>query len=545
MSLLWDRLTDYWWTSIAAKAPSLITWLPQAARLDAVLRRRFVSAFEHAVVGIALVTPDNRSIRANQALCDFLGYTEGELLRRSVPEIVHPDDLVEDRRQRALLLAGAKPSYRREKRYMHQRGYIVWGDASCRLVRDRRGRPLHFIIQIQDITERKHAERLLHEMQAMLHMAAQVGRLGGWAYDVSSNTVAWSEEVCAIHEVRQGFCPTPEQAFAFVAPEYRQKMHATFQACLRDGSPFDVEAEILTAKGHRVWVRLLCEAQWDAHARVQRLQGAMQDISEIKRAQHEIMRLNSELEERVLHRTEQLEVANRELEAFSYSIAHDLRAPLSSIDGFSKVLEERLGGALDDTSGRYLRRIRAGVQQMTDLSDGLLALTKMSHEELDSHSFDLAPLAHAALASCREGAPDRHVQVHVQQPMPAAGDPRLLARVLSNLIGNAWKFTGRQAKARIEVGCMHGPGGQLAYFVRDNGAGFDMAHASRMFRAFERLHTAAEFEGTGIGLAIVHKVVNRHGGQIWAESEPGRGATFYFTLNAPAVPRLCVALGHP
>ena len=736
----------------------------------------FTSAFENAAIGMAVVAPDSRRLRVNKAFCRMLGYSQAEMLSRDVRQITHPDDVQEDMRQRERCLAGEKETYQHEKRYLHRDGHIVWGDLTCTLVRDANGRPLHFISQVQDITERKRAEQALRESeerfrsltmlssdwyweqdenfrftsfsgteqagpwlpeqtlaigyrrwdlhglfplsgtweehravleahhpfydfqymravpgdaprylstsgepvfdaggrfrgyrgtarditqsklaeqrlrdtQALLHMAAQVGRLGAWAYEVGQPRVTWSEEVCAIHEVRQGFAPTLEQAVSFYAPEYQPTMRTIFSACLKDGSPFDVEAQITTAKGRRIWVRAIGEAQWDERGRVVRLQGACQDITEGKRAaedarmvaeqltttlesltdafftvdrnwrftyvnaeaerslrrsraellglemwkafpdlrqsifvdnylramnenvavqfeafyapfgvwvqikaypskqglaiyakdvteriaaQQEILRLNAELEERVKQRTAQLQAANKELEAFSYSIAHDLRAPLSSIDGFSLMLEQTAGKDLAERARHYLSRIRVGVKQMGELTDGLLSLTNLSRASLRSEVVDLAVLARTALASCRERSPEREADIVVAPTLPVSGDSRLLAQVIGNLVGNAWKFTGRRERALIEVSSLQGDDGRPVYFVRDNGAGFDMAYASKMFEAFQRMHSPADFEGTGIGLAIVHKIIARHGGRIWAESAPQQGATFYFTLG--------------
>jgi PAS domain S-box-containing protein len=261
----------------------------------------------------------------------------------------------------------------------------------------------------------------------------------------------------------------------------------------------------------------------------------LKDVTERVIAQREIMRLNAELEERVRRRTAQLEAANKDLEAFSYSIAHDLRAPLSSIDGFSRMLEQTAAGELPERCQHYIGRIRAGVSQMADLTDGLLSLAHLSRASLRDEPVDLAAMARGAVASCRERAPQRSVDAQIAPALPARGDPRLLDQVMANLIGNAWKFTSHKAQARIEVGVASGPDEPPVYFVRDDGAGFDMAHASKMFEAFQRMHTFAEFEGTGIGLATVHKIVSRHGGRIWAQAAPNRGACFYFTLGeAPA-----------
>lgn len=223
------------------------------------------------------------------------------------------------------------------------------------------------------------------------------------------------------------------------------------------------------------------------------------------------------------------DAANRELEAFSYSVAHDLRAPLRSIDGFSQAVLEDCAEALDDAGKRHLDYVREAAQDMAALIDGLLSLSRVTRSELRREAIDLAGVARSVLAQLQRTAPGRVVETVVADDMTVHGDARLLRSVLENLLGNAWKFTRNRAAARIEVGSRK-HNGECIYFVRDNGAGFDMAYADKLFGAFQRLHSAAEFEGTGIGLATVQRIVKRHGGRIWAESEVGRGATFFFTL---------------
>jgi light-regulated signal transduction histidine kinase (bacteriophytochrome) len=198
------------------------------------------------------------------------------------------------------------------------------------------------------------------------------------------------------------------------------------------------------------------------------------------------------------------------------------------------MLEQAAGDALAPRCRHYLSRIRVGVRQMGDLIDGLLALASLSRASVRREPADLAVMARAAVASCREAAPERMAQVEIAPALPVEGDPRLLSQVMGNLVENAWKFTAGKDLARIEIGSEQAADGSPVYFVRDNGAGFDMAYASRMFEAFQRMHPSAEFEGTGIGLAIVHRVIARHGGRIWAESAPQRGAVFYFTLGQSA-----------
>jgi light-regulated signal transduction histidine kinase (bacteriophytochrome) len=227
---------------------------------------------------------------------------------------------------------------------------------------------------------------------------------------------------------------------------------------------------------------------------------------------------------------EELELKNRELEAFSYSVAHDLRAPLRAIDGFGRLLLKEHAGSLDGEGKEYLGYIRGSAQQMGRLIDDLLGLSRVTRGEFKREQADLTAIGLNAAARLRRDHPERQVEIAVADDLVAAGDVRLLTIALENLLGNAWKFTSKHADARIEVG-VQDDGGRRAYLVRDNGAGFDMAYASKLFGVFQRLHSNSEFEGTGIGLATVQRIVHRHGGRIWAEGEVEKGATFFFTLE--------------
>lgn len=224
------------------------------------------------------------------------------------------------------------------------------------------------------------------------------------------------------------------------------------------------------------------------------------------------------------------EAASTELEAFSYSVAHDLRAPLRSVDGFSQALLEDCADQLDADGKRYLKNVRESAQQMGDLIDDLLNLSRVSRVELVRERVDLSKLVRSVLTRLRESQPERQVEAIIQDDLMVQADPKLLDIVLTNLLGNAWKFTGKRASARIEFAAKAGEHAPV-YLVRDNGAGFDAAYAGKLFGVFQRLHTAREFEGTGIGLVIVQRIVHRHGGRVWAEAEVDRGATFYFTLE--------------
>ncbi len=240
-------------------------------------------------------------------------------------------------------------------------------------------------------------------------------------------------------------------------------------------------------------------------------------------------RLFRELEQRVRERTAELEIANAELEAFSYSVAHDLRAPLRAIDGFGQALLDDCGDQLDDVGRKHLARIREGARRMAHLIDDLLGLARIGRMELRRQEVDVSALAHSLFDRLRQEHPARSVLTVVEPGLVAHADPSLLEIVLTNLLGNAWKFTGKRASARIELA--RASGGPAVFVVRDDGAGFDPAHAKKLFGVFQRLHTPREFEGTGIGLAIVERIVTRHGGRVWAEGAPDQGASFFFTLE--------------
>lgn len=236
---------------------------------------------------------------------------------------------------------------------------------------------------------------------------------------------------------------------------------------------------------------------------------------------------NQELERTAV----QLRAANQELEAFAYSVSHDLRAPLRSIDGFSQVVLAKYGPQLDAGGQHYLERIRAGSQRMAQLIDDLLRLSRLTRTPLARQAVDLSALASEVIEELRQGHPERIVQVEIAAGLPTEADPRLLRVVLENLLGNAWKFTTAQPAPRIELTRHWGDDGEAVYVVRDNGAGFDMAYADKLFGAFQRLHSASEFEGNGIGLATAQRIIHRHGGRIWAQGAVGQGATFFFTLG--------------
>jgi PAS domain S-box-containing protein len=257
------------------------------------------------------------------------------------------------------------------------------------------------------------------------------------------------------------------------------------------------------------------------------------DVTRAKAAAEEQRRMNEEL----LRKTVQLEAANKELESFSYSVSHDLRAPLRGIAGFALALEDHAGTALDATAQSYLQRVRLAADRMSDLIDDLLKLSRLTRAEMHMEQVNLSELAEAVLAGLREREPERCVDSRVEAGLSVRGDPALLRILLENLLNNAWKFSSRNAAARIELG-REDAAGEPAFYVRDNGVGFDMRYVHKLFSPFQRLHTQTDFPGTGIGLAVVKRIVARHGGLVRAQSSPNQGATFFFTLGSASASAL-------
>ena len=381
---------------------------------------------------------------------------------------------------------------------------------------------------------RKQARQSAERLEQAQHMAS----LGHWSYDAAARRLNWSDEVFTLFGQTPGlFDPTEEAFCRCLHPEDSGLLRAAYEQSRRDGLALDLVVRIQRPDG--VWRHLrLLSASRPADGAAFVSEGTVQDITELREAQLALQQLNADLEHRVRVRTEELRALNRELEAFTYSVAHDLRTPLRSIHGFAALLQESGAQGLDEQGRDHLRRIQEGSRRMGHLITDLLSLAHHSRAEMHHEWVDLSALARQVAAELALGEPQRQVQWSIAPGLRAWADPTLARVVLQNLLGNAWKYTGQTENAHIRFDGRGAPAdGLQAFCVQDNGAGFDMAYADQLFQPFKRLHAHHLFEGTGIGLATVARVVQRHGGWVRGEGAVGQGATFCFSLPAgPAQP---------
>jgi PAS domain S-box-containing protein len=432
-------------------------------------------------------------------------------------------------------------SYIGEMKIRRKDGSTGFVDLSASVVRDDTGAVTHLMASFVDITLRKQQEQALRDGEARisaayatLNDAIESAPAAIAVFDTDDRLIAFNSHLSGLmHDhgdyVRTGitFREMVERFSAdnaIVEParagtdwlDERCRMH------LNPAGPMEVRV----ADGR--WLQII-----ETRTHEGGVVTVYNDISDLKGRETELRRLANELETRVAERTAELAEANRELDSFASTVAHDLRAPLRGIDGFGKLLDDRLGAGLDAESRGFLQRMRASAQRMGSIIDELLKFSRIGRSELRCRWVDLSLLARAVADDLQRSTPQRRVEWTIAPGMRTWADPELLHLVMENLIGNAWKYTGKTAEPRIEIGTARDDAGRDEFFVRDNGAGFDMAHAQLLFQPFRRLHGQHEFEGTGIGLATVQRIVQRHGGAICGHGVVGQGAEFRFVLPAP------------
>lgn len=377
--------------------------------------------------------------------------------------------------------------------------------------------------------EKKVEERTqeLEESREQYRRIVETAQEGIWTMDTTNNITFVNAKMCEL----LGYTPEEmigKSLFTFVDAE-SQSAAMTHREKYRQGIKHQYEFKFRRKEGSDLYALISAAPLLDDSGEYVGVLDMIADITARRQAEEEILKLNAELEQRVIERTAQLSAVNRELEAFSYSVSHDLRAPLRTLDGFSLALLEDYADRLDDEGQNYLKRIRTGSQRMSEIIEALLNLARISRAELQMKQVNLSEIVRSIETEMIEQHSMRQVEFIVQDGLEVRGDEKMLRVALTNLLNNAWKFTRKQDHPRIEFGLTQHDG-KPAYFVRDNGVGFDMVHADKLFGAFQRLHHLTEFEGTGVGLATVARIIHLHGGDIWAHSTLNAGAAFYFTL---------------
>jgi PAS domain S-box-containing protein len=493
---------------------------------------------------------DTGEVFWDESCCHFSGLpVTSHVDYQQTYECLHPDDRAATADAVQQALDGANDGrYSKEFRVVWPDGSVHWIASHGRVYFDQQSdgnRAKRFIGVMMDITDRKRADEALRESQAKLEAALSAMTDAVFISDAHGHFVHFNDAFATFHRFnskeqcsrRLDDYPAILEIYSLDGKLMPLDLWAVPRA-LRGETSTNSEFGLRRKDTGEAWIGSYSYGPIrDQHGIIVGSVVVVRDVTEQKQAEEEIRRLNSELEQRVLDRTAQLEASNKELEAFAYSVSHDLRAPLRGIDGWSLALMEDYGDRLEARAMQYLDRVRSETQRMGNLIDDLLQLSRIARAEMRRDTVDLSAIVESITSRLREAHPRRHLEFAIQPGLTAYGDARLLDVALTNLLENAVKFTHPRDLARIEFARVS-VAESAAFVVRDNGVGFDMAYANQLFGAFQRLHSNSEFPGTGIGLATVQRVLRRHGGRIWAQAEPGLGAAFFFTIGDGDIAKL-------
>lgn len=475
----------------------------------------------------------NDNLVVNDYFASMLGYQVFELEPFSFKKLlnmIHPDDLEVTEKQLESHFSNPSEKYDVETRIKHKEGEWIWVHVMGRVIAfSPLGEPVYMVGMNTNISRKKHDEEQLSRNESLLTIAGKLANLGGWSVDLVHKTVFWSDEVAAIHEMPAGYSPSLEEGINFFTSEYQNRISEAYTRCVEEGMTFDEEMQILTASDRLVWVRIIGVSRYNSKGLVVGFDGGIQDITSRKIAEREILELNADLEKKVEDRTALLSAANKELEAFSYSVSHDLRAPLRAIDGFTRILSEDHSSQLDEEGLRVCSVIIDNTKKMNSLINDLLTFSRLGRTVINLKPLDMKSLVLSVFEDMQK--PNSNVQFNIDELNWCLGDTNLIKQVWVNLISNALKFSSKTSIPKVWISCKS-ENNTCIYRIQDNGVGFNMDYSHKIFDVFQRLHSDVEFEGTGVGLAIVERIINRHGGRVWAEGVENQGAIFAFSLPA-------------
>jgi PAS domain S-box-containing protein len=509
--------------------------LTEQARALAALRQS--EALKSAILNTALdaiVSIDHGGMvqEWNQAAEKVFGYRRDEALGSSLDDLIIPPRMREIYHDGLThyLLTGAGSLLGRPIELVLRRAGGTEFLADLAISRVPTEDPPRCTALIRDITEKKRAEAALRESEERLRLLIEgVKDYAIYMLDPEGLVTTWNAGAERVKGYKAAEIIGKPFAIFFTPEDAQRNVPEEALKQAKEKGRALYEGWRVRKDGSRFWAHGTITALRDGAGRLHGFSKVAQDMTERKKAEEEIRRLNEQLEQRVLERTAQLEAANQELEAFSYSVSHDLRAPLRHIAGYVDILQSEAGDKLDESSRQHLQTVADSATRLGQLIDALLAFSRMSRSELHEQRIGLATLVEEARHELRHDLKDRDIEWSIGELPEVQGDPFMLRQAIVNLLSNAIKYTRTHPRAKIEIGATETEQ-EVVCFVRDNGVGFDMQHGEKLFGVFQRLHAASEFEGTGIGLANVRRILHRHGGRTWAEGEVGSGATFYFSI---------------
>ena len=493
-------------------------------------KAEFEAVFNSISDGVIYSDIERKIILVNPAITEMFGYSAQEL-KGKVTAKLYADTKDHEDREKLRFRSDAKDSQTLyEMQYRRKDQSCFFGKTYETKVTDSNRNVIGLLEIIRDITQKKQTEETLHRFQQRLGLHFMQTPLGVIEWDLDFNVVDWNPAIEKIFGYSKQAAIGRHASF-IIPNAAKEHVNSLWNDLIKNTGGFHSTNENLTKSGVIIHCRWHNTPLVDGTGKVIGVTSLVEDITETLKVEEELKEHQEKLEELVEDRTAKLKTVNKELEAFSYSVSHDLRAPLRAIDGFSLALLEDYGEKLDDEGRDYLHRVRNGAGRMALLIDDLLQLSRISRGRLSRGKVNISKIAHDIINNLNEQEPGRKVQFDITTGMRTNGDQHLLVILMDNLLTNAWKYTRKKSSAKVTVGKIV-RAGKTIFYVEDNGAGFDMQYAGKLFGAFQRLHSDEEFEGTGIGLATVQRIVHRHGGAVWAEAEVDHGATFYFSLES-------------